>query len=145
MSFGWINWINIAVVDCLICINLVAVRKGVAGSFCSKYPVVNVMEQIGRYGCMAFMILPVFTSGWEFGFRTVAEMLIWIWLTILLLVTYLIFWMKKEKGKRGILYGLAMIPVILFLMNGILLRHPVLIAASLIFGVFHCVVVRENT
>ena len=42
------------------------------------------------------------------------------------------------------LYGLAIVPVILFLMNGILLRHYALIAASLLFGACHLMVVQEN-
>ena len=46
--------------------------------------------------------------------------------------------------KKATLYGLAIVPVILFLMNGILLRHYALIAASLLFGACHLMVVQEN-
>jgi hypothetical protein len=52
--------------------------------------------------------------------------------------------MRKRDGI-DIMYGLATVPVILFLVNGILLRHPALIAASLIFGVCHLTIVRENS
>jgi hypothetical protein len=52
--------------------------------------------------------------------------------------------MIKRDDRIGIMYGLAIVPVILFLMNGILLRHPALIAASLIFGVCHLMIVREK-
>lgn len=38
----------------------------------------------------------------------------------------------------------AMKVIFLFLMNGILLQHPALIVASLIFGAFHLMIVREN-
>lgn len=90
------------------------------------------------------MIFPVFTDNWKFGFKSVPEMFIWISLTIILMGIYCILWMKKTSGGTGILYGLAIVPAILFLLNGILLRHPALIIVSLIFGVFHLAVVREN-
>lgn len=144
MHFGWINWINMAAVAWLIIINMIVARKGLSDSFNSKYLAINIFEQIGRYGCMVLMILPFFTKGWEFGFGSVTEMLIWVCLTILLLAIYSLFWVKKVNGSVGILYGLAIIPAVLFLLNGILLRHPALVAASLIFGVFHFMIVKEN-
>ena len=144
MSFNWINWINLLVVVCLVLINVIVTRKGLSGGFSSKHLIVNVFEQIGRYGCMALMILPIFTRGWEFGFTSVMELLIWISLTILLLVIYSFLWVKKANGGLGFLYALAIVPVILFLVNGILLRHPILVVASLIFGTFHFIIIKEN-
>ena len=144
MSFNWINWINMAAVAWLILINVIAARKGLSDSFNSKHLIVNILEQTGRYGCMAFMILPIFTSGWKFGFGSVAEMFIWISLTILLLVIYSFLWAQKADGGVFVLYGLAFVPAVLFLLNGIILRHPALVAAALVFGVFHFLVVKEN-
>lgn len=144
MSFNWINWINIAAVEWLIVINMIVARKGLSDSFNSKHLIVNIFEQIGRYGCMVLMILPMFTRGWKFGFRSVTEMLVWICLTILLLVIYSFLWFKKANGGVFVLYGLALVPAVLFLLNGILLRHPVLVAAALVFGVCHFLIVKEN-
>ena len=53
-------------------------------------------------------------------------------------------WQYRHVIRVGTLYGLAIVPVILFLMNGILLRHYALIAASLLFGACHLMVVQEN-
>ncbi len=128
----------------LILINVIVARKGLSDSFDSKHLIVNIFEQIGRYGCMALMILPVFTRGWKFGFRSVTEMLAWICLTILLLVIYSLLWVKKANGGVFVLYGLAFVPAALFLLNGILLCHPALVAAALVFGVFHFLIVKEN-
>ena len=144
MWFGWINWINIAVVACLILINIIVARKGLSDSFNSKHMTVNILEQIGRYGCMAFMILPIGVRNWKFGFGAVTEMLLWVCLTILLLGIYSFLWLMKAKGGVGILYGLAIVPVVLFLLNGILLRHPALVIASLVFGICHFTIVKEN-
>ena len=144
MRFGWINWINMAVVAYLILINMIVAKKGQSDSFCSKYLIVNILEQIGRYGCMAFMILPIFAENREFGFGSVMEWLLWICLTILLPGIYSLLWLKKAKGGVGILYGLAIIPVVLFLANGILLRHPALVVSPFVFGVCHLIIIKEN-
>lgn len=146
MQFNWINWINLAAVVCLIFINIVAAKKNVAGSFSSQSAAVNIFEQIGRYGCMLFMFLPVLVKGWEFGFVSVAEMMVWICSTILLLVVYTILWICKGCGKGGkrVLYGLAVVPALLFLANGILLRHVALILCVLIFFAFHIKITKEN-
>ncbi len=144
MNFNWINWGNMVSVACLIAINMIAVRKGVSENFCSKYTAINIFEQIGRYGSMALMIFPFITRGWKFGFMSVIEMLIWVCTTVLLLAIYGLLWIKKSAGGVGILYGLAIVPVILFLLNGILLRHFTLVIASLVFGVFHFAIVKEN-
>lgn len=63
---------------------------------------------------------------------------------VLLLAVYGLLWIRKPAGGVSVLYGLAIIPVILFLLNGILLRHPALVDASLIFGAFHIAIVKEN-
>ncbi|MCH5257629.1 MAG: hypothetical protein J1D87_10065 [Lachnospiraceae bacterium] len=76
MSFGWINWINLVAIVCLILINIIVARKELADRFDSKYLTINILEQIGRYACMALMILPIFTKEWKFGFNSVTEMLI---------------------------------------------------------------------
>ena len=144
MDFGWINWINGAAVAVLVLINLFAARRGLVGSFNSRSQTVNLLEQIGRYGCMAFMILPISVSGWEFGFQSVTDMVLWLALTILLLAVYSFLWTRKAGGAAGVLYGLAIVPVLLFLINGVLLRHPALIVAALLFGVCHGIIVREN-
>ena len=144
MHFGWINWINAAVVLCLIFINIIAFKKGLCGDFKSKYPAVNVFEQIGRYGSMIFMIFPISTRTGEFGFGSVAEMLTWLCLTVLLLLVYILLWVKKSGGNAAVLYGLAIVPAVLFLMSGILLQHPALIASALIFGIFHAAIVKAN-
>ncbi len=144
MRFNWINWINMSAVVWLILINMIVARKGLSDSFNSKHLIVNILEQIGRYGCMALMILPIFTSGWKFGFNSVTEMLVWICLTILLLAIYSFLWTKKANGGVFVLYGLAFVPAVLFLLNGILLGHPALVVASLIFGVSHFFIDKEN-
>lgn len=144
MHWGWINWINTVVISYFVLINIIAAGKNVSGSFRSKHPAVNLFEQLGRYGCIFLMVLPVFTRGWKFGFASVAELFIWLFITILLPVLYTLLWFKKRNHGAGVLYGLAIVPSVLFLLNGILLRHPALVTASVVFGVFHVWIIQEN-
>lgn len=144
MSFGWINLVNTISVTCLIVINILAAKKNIAGSFSSKYRLINIFEQVGRYGCMVFMILPLAVQNFEFGFSSSIKMIVWLCLTIVLLLAYAILWIIKTKSGRVVLFGLAIIPVCLFLINGILLQHILLILFAFIFGIFHIIIVYEN-
>lgn len=144
MHFGWINAVNAFAVVFLIVVNLIAFRRGIAGNFKSRHAVVNVLEQIGRYGCMALMVLPL-TAGWEFGFSSERRMVAHLLSTALLLAVYALLWLFKRSGKTAVLYGLAAIPPMLFLLNGLLLRHHALTAFALLFGAAHLWIVTENT
>lgn len=144
MTFGWINGINAVAVIWLVVVNMVVAKRGIAGSMKSSRPLINVFEQVGRYACMAFMLFPIATYGWEFGFRTVAEMFLWLGATMVLLVVYTFLWTRKKSGGRAVLYGLAIVPACLFLINGVLLRHWLLLVFSVLFGICHLLIVREN-
>ncbi len=143
MRFGWINAVNAAAVVLLIAVNWIAARRGIADDFKSRRTLVNVFEQIGRYGCIALMILPL-TVGWEFGFASVGRMIAWLVLTVLLLAVYVALWCFKTRAGAAVLYGLAVVPVCLFLANGIMLGHWLLAGFALLFGVFHFWIVYEN-
>ncbi len=143
MRFGWINAVNAFAVVFLIAVNVICARKGLADNWKSRSTVVNVLEQIGRYGCMALMILPL-TAGWEFGFPSEWRMVAWLLLTVVLLAVYAVLWARKRRGGREVLYALAIVPACLFLLNGILLGHWLLAAFAVLFGVSHLCIVREN-
>ena len=103
-----------AAVVWLVLINIIVARKGLSDSFNSKHLFVNILEQIGRYSCMVLMIFPIFTSGWKFGFGSVAEMLIWICLTILLLAIYSFLWTKKQMAECLFSMGWHLFPLLCF-------------------------------
>ena len=143
MRFGWISAVNAAVVVFLIAVNMIAAHRDVAGNYRSRRAVVNVLEQIGRYGCMALMILPL-TTGWEFGFTAEWRMIAWLLSTALLPALYAVLWFLKRRAGTAVLYGLAVVPAVLLLLNGLLLRHWLLAACALLFGAAHLAVVCEN-
>ena len=143
MSFGWINAVNAAFVVLLILISVIGQKKSGLPPMQSKHTLLNVFEQVGRYACMALLIVPLL-PGWKFGFPSSTAMVVWLILPPLLLVCYAILWTQTKRGS-WVLYGLAIVPAVLFLCCGLLLRHWALVAAALLFGVSHALIVHETT
>ncbi|MCI5648726.1 MAG: hypothetical protein MR332_04725 [Fusicatenibacter sp.] len=143
MKFGWINLFGAAVVLVMLIPNLFYARKHGNEENRCKNQVMNLVEQIGRYSCFILMWLPLLV--WKFGFHSVAEMCIYLIGSLILLLVYLIIWalyLKRQTAQKAM--ALAVIPVCIFLMSGILLRHYLLVAAALVFGAGHIYVTREN-
>lgn len=143
MEFGWINGFGAAIIIIMMLPNILyAIRRKDVVSRCDNR-LMNMMEQIGRYACLILMWLPL--SVWKFGFQSVPEMFIYIIGSGVLLIAYLVIWVfyfRKPTMKAAV--ALAVIPTVIFLLCGILLRHWLLVAAALLFGVGHIYVTVKN-
>lgn len=72
-------------------------------------------------------------------------MLLYFIVTAILLIAYLTVWMLYFKARSPIkAIAIALLPTFLFLVSGILLRHWLLVAASILFGVGHIYVTMQN-
>ena len=143
MQFGWINAVNAVFVLLLIAVSVIGQKKSGLAPMQSNHTILNILEQVGRYACMALMILPLL-PGLEFGFSSETAMILWLILPPLLLVCYAILWTQTKRGA-GVLYGLAIVPAVLFFCCGLLLHHWPLVGAAVLFGVCHTLIVRETT
>lgn len=141
MSFGWINLANAAFVVDLIVMSALGQKKSGLPPMQSRRKVMNLLEQVGRYSCMALMVLPLL-PGFKFGFASSGAMMGWLFGALTLLLVYTLLWARAKRGG-AVLYGLALVPALLFLLVGVLLRHPALGGAALLFGVCHTLIVRE--
>lgn len=141
MTFGWINLVNAAFVVALVTMSVRGQKKSGLPPMQSRRKLLNLFEQIGRYACMALMILPLL-PGFKFGFASVGAMVGWLAGSFVLLLAYTVLW-TQAKRSGGVLYGLALVPALLFLCCGVLLRHWVLVAAAVLFGVSHTLIVQE--
>lgn len=104
----------------------------------------NILEQIGRYACMFFMIFNM--SGSEFGFTDLGLFIIYAFgMPALIIFAYWIVWIVyfiKERYWEQI--ALAVIPTAIFLLSGIMLQYWPLIVAAIVFGVAHIYVTSRN-
>ena len=141
MTFGWINAANAAIVAVLVASSAIGQKKRGLSPMKSRFRILNLLEQIGRYACMALMILPL-RPGFSFGFATIGAMLVWAALSLILLIVYVLLW--GEEMYTAVLYALAILPALLFLASGYYLRHWALLGAAILFGVCHTLIVRES-
>ena len=141
MSFGWINLVNAAFVVDLIVMSALGQKKSGLPPMQSRRIVLNLFEQVGRYSCMALMVLPLL-PGFKFGFASSGAMMGWLFGALTLLLVYTLLWARAKRGG-AVLYGLALVPALLFLLVGVLLRHPALGGAAVLFGVCHTLIVWE--
>lgn len=123
---------------------LYAIRRR-EGGISSGSRAVNALEQIGRFGCMVFMVVPLGVRGGEFGFYSPEELVIWGFGTLLLLAAYYVCWafFARRPGRRLAL-ALALIPCGIFLLSAVLLRHWVLAVFTGIFTGAHLYIVRHG-
>lgn len=143
MKFGMINLLNAVIVIIMMVPNLIYAGKGGEDQ---KTPnkLTAVIEQVGRYGSMALMILPL--GVWKFGFPSVAAMLVYLFGNGVCLLAYLTVWafyFKKKTFHRAM--ALAILPVCMFGLCGICLHHWLLVAAAALFGIGHLRITYQNS
>ena len=105
--------------------------------------IMNILEQIGRYGCMFLMVFNI--GVFELGFISAATVLAYLFGNLILLVSYLVIWVlyfKKPEYLKQI--ALAVIPTSIFILSGITSLHILLIIFGIIFGVGHIYVTMQN-
>lgn len=143
MQFNPINLFGFIIVVIMLMPNIIYGFKFKGVENKCKKKTMNIIEQVGRYGSMAFMILPLFV--WEFGFSSVFMMFIYVLGNGTLLLAYLIIWVfyfkKQTMGKAMML---AIIPTCIFLLSGLTLYHWALVVAAVIFGLGHIYVTYQN-
>jgi len=143
MQFGWINLIGALIVISMMIPNLIYARKRTFENSAAIPKWIVISEQIGRYASLVLMVLPL--GVWKFRFPSVFALLCYLLLNGILLTCYLLVWrcyFKKETRCRAII--LAILPVGIFLISGICLRHRLLVFASILFAVGHITVTCWN-
>ena len=143
MEFGWINVFGAVIVVLMLIPNIVyAIQNKGEKNLCTNR-FMNVVEQIGRYACIVLMWLPLFV--WKFGFASVLEMVLYMACNGMLLAAYWIAfadYMKRKTARLALV--LAVLPVCIFLLSGILLRHWLLAGFAVLFAVGHIYVTYKN-
>ena len=140
MEFGWINLFGAGIVVLIMIPNIIYAAGQKQDETQIEVPRgLSACEQVGRYGCIILMWLPLLV--WKFGFGSVEEFLIYLIGNGALLLCYYLSWMLYSRKKTlSVAMALAIIPTAIFLLSGILLQHWLLVAFAILFGACHCTI-----
>ncbi|AUS97212.1 hypothetical protein CDQ84_18995 [Clostridium thermosuccinogenes] len=144
MEFGWINLFGAAIVIILLIPNIFYAIKNKDIENRCRNKIMNAIEQIGRYGCIILMWLPLFV--WKFEFKSFEIFLAYLVSEGLLLFAYVFIWIlyfKKRSYWKAM--ALAIIPTFIFLISGLALHHWLLVVCAAMFGVGHIYVTYINS
>ena len=143
MEFGWINVFGAVIVVLMLIPNIIYALKNKGAENKCENKLMNAIEQVGRYGCIILMWLPLLV--WKFGFPSVYEMMLYFFGNGCLLAAYWIVYaayLKRKTRKRAL--ALVVLPTCIFLLSGLLLRHWMLAAFAVLFGIGHIYVTEKN-
>lgn len=104
---------------------------------------VEVLEQIGRYGCFAFMVINI-PKTW-FGWTSDEAFALYLIVDAVLVTAYCVIWavcFKKNSVFRAL--SLSIIPSVIFLFSGIMSRSVLLMISALIFAPCHILISYKN-
>lgn len=104
---------------------------------------VELVEQIGRFSTIAFMIINI--PGTCFGFFSDEAFAVYLIIDTLLILIYCVIWavcFRKNNVFKAL--SLSIIPSIVFLFSGIMSRSVLLIIASLLFAPSHIMISYKN-
>lgn len=143
LEMDWLNVFGLILVILLLMPNIIyAIKVKNQKNLCTN-KFMNILEQTGRYACMFLMVFNIGIA--ELGFGSVAAFLVYGIGNVLLLLSYWVIWIlyfhKQSFGKQ---ITLAILPICLFLLSGITMRHCLLILFGLVFGVGHVYVTYKN-
>ena len=105
---------------------------------------IETFEQIGRYGCFAFMIFNF--PGTHFGLSFKNGFVIYLSVNIILIILYCLIWIicfNSNSIFKSL--SLSILPSIIFLFSGILLQSVLLILSAIIFAPTHILISYKNS
>ncbi|MGN1442642.1 MAG: hypothetical protein ACI4XE_02230 [Acutalibacteraceae bacterium] len=104
---------------------------------------IETAEQIGRFGCFAFMIINI--PGTWFGWWSDEAFAVYLIVDTIFVTLYCIIWIvcfRKSSVFRAL--ALSVIPSVLFLFSGIMSRSVLLVLTSVIFAPSHITISYKN-
>ena len=140
----WFNVFGLVFIAVIMIPNIIfAVKHKDAFENRNQNKAIEIIEQIGRFGCFGFMIFNI-PSTW-FGWWSDELFSIYLLVDALLIVLYLTLWIvcwRKNNVFRAL--ALSIIPSVIFLFSGIMCRSLLLIISSLLFAPTHIFISYKN-
>lgn len=140
----WFNVFGLIFIAIIMIPNIVFALKrkdGFENKWGNKF--VEIIEQIGRFGCFGFMIINI--PGTFFGWWSDEAFALYLIVNIILVTLYCAIWIicfKKNSIFRAL--ALSILPSVSFLFSGIMSRSVLLIIASILFAPSHILISYRN-
>ena len=140
----WLNVFGLIFICVIMIPNIIFAIKckdGFENKWNNRY--VELIEQVGRFGCFGFMIINI--PGTWFGWWSDRALALYLIVDTVLITIYCIIWMicfQTSSVFRAL--ALSVIPAVLFLFSGIMCRSLPLIIASVIFAPSHILISYKN-
>lgn len=141
---SWFNGYGLVFMAVILIPNIVfAVRCKDGFDNAWKNKCVEVLEQIGRFGCFIFMVFNI--PGTWFGFWFRGALVTYVVVDAVLLAAYCLIWIvcfRRSSVFRAL--ALSVIPSTLFLFSGVMLRSVLLLVAAVLFAPCHILLSYKN-
>ena len=140
----WINIFGAVFIVVIMVPNIVFALKCKEG-FINKWnnKGVEIIEQIGRFGCFGFMVVNI--PGTWFGWWSDEAFAIYLIANSMLIMCYCLIWIicfRKNTVFKAL--ALSIIPSIVFIFSGVMSRSVLLIVAALLFAPAHILISYKN-
>lgn len=140
----WFNFFGLIFIAIIMIPNIIYAIK-CKDSFENKFQnkIVELLEQIGRFGCFGFMIINI--PGTWFGWWSDEAFAVYLTVNVVLVLLYCGIWMicfKKTTVFRAL--ALSILPSIVFLFSGIMSRSVLLMVSAVLFAPCHIWISYKN-
>jgi len=140
----WIHTVGLVIVTLIMIPNIIFAIKckdGFQNNW--NHKTVELLEQIGRFGCFGFMIIDIPGTCFEWWS---GNTLFWDWivcsaLTLLYCVCWVICW-KKNTVFRAL--ALSILPSAVFLFSGVIRGSVLLTVSAMLFTPCHILISYKN-
>lgn len=104
---------------------------------------IEIIEQVGRFGSMFFMVfkIPLLEYGFWFDNAGIFYMVLIGALALMYCFVWILYFQQVTTVRA---MALAILPTIIFLSSGILHSHVLLIVTALLFGIGHITITYNN-
>lgn len=142
---NWFNYSGLAIVAIIMVPNIVyAIKRKAIQEPSYSNRTILILEQIGRFGCLLFMVfnIPYTYFNFYFDHALIVYLAINGMLCLAYCIEWIVFW--KRNGQLKALF-LSITPSLIFLFSGIILANIPLIVFALLFTISHVNISYKNS